>query len=46
MTFSLGNRSRIKKKINLFRKEKTKGKVRQVGIQKKRDIKKYDCCLL
>lgn len=46
VTFCLGNISRIKKKTNLFRKEKTKGKVWQPGIQKKRDVKKYDGCLV
>lgn len=35
VTFCWGNISRIKKKTNLFRKEKTKEKVRLLGIQKK-----------
>lgn len=32
LAFCLGIMSRIKEKINLFREEKTKGKVRQLGI--------------
>lgn len=45
LAFCLGIMSRIKEKINLFREEKTKGKVRQLGIQKT-DVKKYENCLL
>lgn len=43
LAFCLGNISRIKEKTNLFRKEKTQGKVRQLGRQKRE--KKYESCL-
>lgn len=42
LVFCLGDISKIKEKSNLFREEKTKGKVSQLW----KDVKKYESCLL